>query len=317
MEDRVHLSFNPQQNAESGTSARSPAKLNLFLHVLARRADHYHNLQTCFVLIDWYDRLSVRLATNNRSDILIVDGPYADRVPVDKTNILHRTLDLVRATLNPAAPYLQIHLTKNIPVAAGLGGASSNAATLLLLLNEMRCLAQKKTDLADLGIQLGADVPVFIQGRHAWAEGRGDRLTPLTHLEDYHYLLIYPVIAHSTAAQFARITAAHYSKQIAYQPKKLKPGFWLDGAYHNVFLTLPLAAPFKRIYDLVDRHTPSKAGGRVFMSGSGSTLFVAYTQRAAMEQERAELAAALAKDDRHPVMKSCHALRDETVIPKR
>ena len=304
----MHPFFNPQQDANGSITTRSPAKLNLFLHILGKRADHYHNLQTCFLLIDWYDVLSVQSVKNNRLDEIIVDGRYADHVPTAKTNLLHRVLDLARTTFAPAAPYLRIHLTKNIPVAAGLGGASGNAATLLLLLNEIWRLNLKITDWADLGIQLGADIPVFLHGQHSLAEGRGDILTPLIHLDDFYYLLIYPGIAHSTAEQFAQIRAAHYSKQLELQPQTLKAGFWMEDAYHNAFLTLSLSAQFKRIYDLVDQHTSAKAGGRVFMSGSGSTLFVAYERRAEMVQDRTKLITAFTKETAQPVIQSCRAL---------
>src|SRR5246500_5330871 len=173
----------------------APAKLNLFLHVTGRRADGYHELQTLFQLIDLCDTITISL----RGDGLIERpaGPAGVAPEADLT--LRAALALKQATGTRRGADLRVH--KRIPQGGGLGGGSSNAATTLLALNELWDCRLSLDELAHLAVPLGADVPVFVRGSSAWAEGIGERLTPLE-LPAAWYVVIYPGIGVSTREVF-------------------------------------------------------------------------------------------------------------------
>ena len=173
----------------------APAKLNLFLHVTGRRADGYHELQTLFQLIDLCDTITISLRADGR--IERPAGP-ADVAPeADLT--LRAALALQRQTGTPLGADLRVR--KRIPQGAGLGGGSSDAATTLLALNELWGCRLGLDELARLALPLGADVPVFVQGFSAWAEGVGERLTPVS-VPAAWYVIIYPGVALSTREVF-------------------------------------------------------------------------------------------------------------------
>jgi len=173
----------------------APAKLNLFLHVTGRRADGYHELQTLFQLIDLCDTITISLRADGR--IERPAGP-ADVAPeADLT--LRAALALQRQTGTPLGADLRVR--KRIPQGAGLGGGSSDAATTLLALNELWGCRLSLDELARLALPLGADVPVFVQGSSAWAEGVGERLTPVS-VPAAWYVIIYPGVALSTREVF-------------------------------------------------------------------------------------------------------------------
>ncbi len=183
-------------STHSGTSHwPAPAKLNLFLHVTGRRADGYHELQTLFQLIDLCDTITISL----REDGLIERpaGPAGVAPEADLT--LRAALALQQLTGVPQGADLRVH--KRIPQGAGLGGGSSDAATVLLVLNELWECGLSLEELALLALPLGADVPVFIKGSSAWAEGIGERLTPVT-LPDAWYVIIFPGVGMSTREVF-------------------------------------------------------------------------------------------------------------------
>lgn len=150
----------------------APAKLNLFLHVVGRRADGYHLLQSVFVLIDWEDRLHVE----RRGDGLLVRHDLGPALPPDDLCLrAARALQAASGTRLGA----DLHVDKRVPWGAGMGGGSSDAATTLLALNRLWGLNRPLADLLAIGLKLGADVPFFLGGRHAFVEGIGERLTPL------------------------------------------------------------------------------------------------------------------------------------------
>lgn len=175
----------------------APAKLNLFLHVTGRRPDGYHELQTAFRLLEWGDTVHLRLRADGRIER---HGGSAPGVAADD--------DLaVRAarTLQAAAGIrlgADIRVDKRIPTGGGFGGGSSDAATVLVALNRLWGLDWPLPRLAELGLALGADVPVFVLGRNAWAEGVGERLTPID-LPPAWYLIAEPGVHVPTAALFA------------------------------------------------------------------------------------------------------------------
>ena len=153
----------------------APAKLNLFLHITGRRPDGYHLLQSVFMLIDWQDRLHFeRTATAaiSRKD-LNTDAP-----PLPANDLIVRAAQALQ-TATGCTQGAHIALDKQIPSQAGMGGGSSDAATTLIALNRLWNLGLTRSELACIGLSLGADVPFFIGGHNAWVEGIGDTITPL------------------------------------------------------------------------------------------------------------------------------------------
>ena len=163
---------------------KSPAKLNLFLNIINKRNDGYHNIQSIFHLIDLFDYLSL----NRRSDNRVV---FSSNIKIlGKDNLVTKSLDIVRKTYKVRNFGMDINLIKNIPLGSGLGGGSSNAATTLIALSEIWSLSISKKDLMALGLKLGSDVPFFINGKNAWVEGRGDKIKKIS-LDPKWYLLIF------------------------------------------------------------------------------------------------------------------------------
>jgi 4-diphosphocytidyl-2-C-methyl-D-erythritol kinase len=174
------------------TAFPAPAKLNLFLHVVGRRDDGYHLLQTVFQFIDLCD--TVRIAPRSDGEIRRIDGP--EGVPAED-DLAIRAARLLQARTGTSWG-ADIAVEKRIPLGGGLGGGSSDAATALVGLNHLWSTGLGEDALAALGLELGADVPVFVRGRAAFAEGVGDRLTPLT-LSEPWYLTIHPGVHVATA----------------------------------------------------------------------------------------------------------------------
>jgi 4-diphosphocytidyl-2-C-methyl-D-erythritol kinase len=178
----------------------APAKINLFLHVVGRRADGYHLLQTAFQFLDYGDELRFRVTD---------DGCIARSATLpdvsEEADLTLRAARLLKEAMG-CANGVEITLTKRLPVGAGLGGGSSDAATTLIALNELWSLRLPVAQLVTLGLKLGADVPVFVHGHAAWAEGVGDALTPIDPPESW-YVVVVPPVPVSTAevfTQFAR-----------------------------------------------------------------------------------------------------------------
>ncbi|MCP5286372.1 MAG: 4-(cytidine 5'-diphospho)-2-C-methyl-D-erythritol kinase [Burkholderiaceae bacterium] len=172
----------------------APAKLNLFLHVVGRRADGYHLLQSPFVLVDWCDTLHLE----RRSDGLLLRHDRGATLPAD--DLCLRAARMLQADAGVAVG-VDITVEKRLPWGAGLGGGSSDAATVLLGLNQLWGLHWPRTRLAALGARLGADVPFFIGGQDAFVEGIGERLQPLT-LPRQWYAVVKPPMPLPTAQIF-------------------------------------------------------------------------------------------------------------------
>jgi 4-diphosphocytidyl-2-C-methyl-D-erythritol kinase len=177
----------------------APAKLNLFLHILGRRPDGYHELQSCFQFVDLQDEISIRV----RDDAVIHRLVEIPGVPEESDLCVRAARALQAASGCPLGA--DIGLLKRIPIGGGLGGGSSDAATCLVALNHLWGLHWPKEKLAAIGLKLGADVPVFVLGRVAWAEGVGERLTPLYPPDappETNYLILKPNVSVPTAAVF-------------------------------------------------------------------------------------------------------------------
>lgn len=173
-------------------SLPAPAKLNLFLHVVGRRADGYHLLQTLFQLLDRGDVVTVEAA----ADLSINDIPGVPR----EQNLVWRAARALQDHTG-ARPGARIHLDKRLPAGGGLGGGSSDAASTLLALNRLWRLDLDTDTLAAIGLSLGADVPVFVRGRTAFGEGVGEQLTPVD-LPECWYLVVHPGCHVATADVF-------------------------------------------------------------------------------------------------------------------
>ncbi|MEX0619770.1 MAG: 4-(cytidine 5'-diphospho)-2-C-methyl-D-erythritol kinase [Pseudohongiellaceae bacterium] len=190
----------------------SPAKLNLFLHITGRREDGYHNLQTVFQLLDYGDPMAFETPPASRSNGLLALHTKGIVMPVDD-NLILRAARLLReeAAKPDASAVIRIH--KRIPLGAGLGGGSSNAATTLLALNRLWRTGFSESRLCRLGRRLGADVPVFVRSRSAWAEGVGDELQPVE-LPESVYLVLNPSCGVSTAEVFSHEQLTRHSPAI-------------------------------------------------------------------------------------------------------
>lgn len=175
----------------------APAKLNLFLQITGRRADGYHELQTVFRLLDWGDVIRLRV---RRDGEIRRQGEAAAGVAEDD-DLAVRAAKIIKNSAN-VDEGVDILIEKRIPAGGGFGGGSSDAATVLLALNHLWNAGLSRPELAALGLQLGADVPVFVHGRDAWAEGVGERLTPID-LPPAWYLVADPGVGISTAELFA------------------------------------------------------------------------------------------------------------------
>lgn len=239
----------------------APAKLNWFLHLAGKRADGYHELRTLFQFVDWCDRLAVRPAARLT---LRCRGPVA--VPGTDNLVLGAAELLQRHTGCRAGA--AIELDKRLPVGAGLGGGSSDAATALHALNELWDPGLDTEALAALGLKLGADVPVFIRGHAALAEGVGDVLTPVAP-ECPWYVILCPGTAVSTAAVFGHSALTQNGKN-----EKIS-GFPLALGRNDCEAAVRALAPeVGRAMDWLS------ASGNAHLTGTGSAVFAAFDSRA-------------------------------------
>ena len=186
-----------ERNDDKWVTLPALAKLNLFLHITGRRADGYPNLQTLFQFLDYGDELSFRVHDNSELTL----SPAIDDVPFED-NLIIKAARLLQSRATGKTPGADIQLKKILPMGGGLGGGSSDAATTLLALNHLWQLNLSLDELADMGLALGADVPVFVRGHAAWGEGVGERLTDANPPEDW-FLVIKPPCDISTKEIFS------------------------------------------------------------------------------------------------------------------
>jgi 4-diphosphocytidyl-2-C-methyl-D-erythritol kinase len=236
--------------------------LNLFLHVVGRRADGYHLLQTAFQFIDLCDELRFWARPSGvierRSDLPGV--PAEDDLCVRAARML--------AAHAGVAPGVAIELTKRLPMQGGVGGGSSDAATVLVALNELWGLRLPDAELAQLGLALGADVPVFVHGEAAWAEGVGEKLTPLE-LPQPVYLLVRPDATVSTAEVFKAPELTRDSHAITI------PGFLLTGGRNDCEPVVRRRFPaVAEALDWLEGFAPAR------LTGTGSCVYAAMRDEA-------------------------------------
>ena len=240
----------------------APAKLNLCLHVLGRREDGYHELQTLYQFLSLADEISLQVRTDGR--IRRVHG-YEAIAP--EHDLALRAAELLRRSV-PGRLGADIRVEKRVPVGGGLGGGSSDAATVLVALNHLWQCGLSPARLSELGLRLGADVPVFIMGHAAWGEGVGERLTPAI-LPEPWFLIIQPPCAVSTADVFA-------APELTRDSRPIKITDFLSGQGRNdcepvVRARYPAVA---RALDWLGRY------GRARLTGTGSCVFAAYRTEA-------------------------------------
>ncbi len=244
----------------------APAKLNLFLHVTGRRADGYHELQTLFQLIDLCDELILGV----RTDGVIERSSGPAGVAPEADLAVRAARALKAATGTPLGASIQ--LRKRIPLGGGLGGGSSDAATILLALNELWQCNLPLAELEALGLPLGADVPVFIRGSSAWAEGVGERLTPVT-LPQAWYVIVHPAVAVSTARVFQSAELTRNSPLITIR------AFFESGGRNDCEPAVRALFPeVAEAMQWLGRYAPAR------LTGTGSCVFAACAS--AIEAER-------------------------------
>ncbi|WP_255587946.1 4-(cytidine 5'-diphospho)-2-C-methyl-D-erythritol kinase [Deefgea piscis] len=256
------MSFTPMVDEQGFAAFPAPAKLNLFLHIVGRRQDGYHLLQSVFQLIDMHDTIWLRL----RQDGQIVHHNPLPGVPAE--------LDLtVRAArlLQPKGSDLgvDIRVDKRLPMGGGVGGGSSDAATVLLALNQLWQLQHSRDDLMALGLSLGADVPFFIFGQNAFVEGIGEIMTAIETPQRY-YVVLHPQVHVSTPEIFKDPLLTRNSPSI-------KVGD-LEGAATRNDLQ---ACAVRKYPEIAEQLNILKQFGDARMTGSGSCIFVEMPSQAA------------------------------------
>ena len=254
-------------NCGAGMNILSPAKINLFLHVRGKRPDGYHELFSLMCRINLFDELSLQVGEGQGIEISCAHP----KIPVDSSNLAWRAAGLFQRELG-AEHRVKIRLKKNIPVAAGLGGGSSNAASVLMALNAYHNHPFSRKMLMKMGLRLGADVPFFIFQKPAIATGIGEKLTAFEGDLPYHILLVYPGVEVSTAETYRNLNlgltkdekkpTSSNSKR-----KRFDPAQDLTNDLERV--TVP---KYPDIRLAKEKMLESGAVGAL-MSGSGSTVF--------------------------------------------
>ena len=252
--------------APQATLWPAPAKLNLFLHVTGRRVDGYHELQTVFQLIDLCD--TVALIVRDDGAIERPEGP--PEVPPESDLVVRAARALQAASGTRLGATLRVR--KRIPMGGGLGGGSSDAATTLLALNALWDCRLEIDQLARLGLPLGADVPVFVRGFSAWAEGVGERLTPLE-LPERWYVIVHPRVGVSTRDVFQSPELTRNSPLITIR------AFFEAGGRNDCEPVVRARCPeVAAALDWLSRYAPAR------LTGTGSCIFAACAT--AIEAER-------------------------------
>ena len=234
-------------------SIKAPAKLNLHLQVIAKRNDGFHDLRTLFTFINLYDQLTFKYSKEK------IELKQSEPI---NNNLVLRAANLLRKKTN-CNKGVKISLKKRIPLQKGLGGGSSDAAATLLALNKLWNLGLSKKELLDISLELGSDVPFFVFGQTAWAEGRGEILTKVNFNEEW-YLLYMPKAQISTKKAFEAL-GSNFSRPYTYEKYSSSGGFnsfekWARDSYKEI------DEIFMKLEHI----------GKPRLSGTGSSIFISF-----------------------------------------
>ena len=274
----------------------APAKLNLFLHITGRRPDGYHDLQTVFQFIDLQDQLGFSVRPDGQ---ITRNNPMSD-VPVEHDLSVRAARLLKQETGFPLG--VDIYLQKNISQGGGLGGGSSDAATTLVALNYLWELGLTEQKLMELGAQLGADVPIFVFGQNAWAEGIGEKLQPVE-LPERWYVVIFPGVMVPTGQLFE-------DPELTRDARPIKIRDYFAGGTSNVFEPI-----VRSKYPVVNQacewlfdqtsHSSVNSVGTPMMTGTGSSVFAAFADESSAQLVAEKARQNCSKDWQIFVAKSC------------
>lgn len=248
----------------------APAKVNLALHVLGRRADGYHDLDSIVAFADVGDRLTFSPASRFT---VTASGPFASVLPIAEDNIIARAWDSanrIAAGRGPLPPAVAVHLEKNLPVASGIGGGSANAAAALRGFLSLAGIAADDPEVMVAGLSIGADVPVCLAGVACRMQGVGERITPLPALEPRRALLVNPLVAVATPAVFKALGLEKGQSFAAPIADAGDPACWRND------LAAPAIAVAPVIGEVLRRLEATPGVTRAFMSGSGATCVALY-----------------------------------------
>ncbi len=257
----------------------APAKLNLFLHILGRRPDGYHELQTLFRLLDFGDWLQFEVSEDPVLSLHVDAASSIKDLPLEGNLILQAATRLQAICPKPRG--VSITVEKHIPMGGGLGGGSADAGITLRALNELWDLHLPAAELMAIGQELGADVPVFVLGQSAWAEGIGERLQPVS-LPPAWYLVLTPACEVATAAVFTH-------EQLTRNSSAIKMADFLAGRSRNDCepVSRGLYAEVDTALNWLEKFAPAR------MTGTGAAVFASFDTeaeaRAIFEQRPAEL----------------------------
>lgn len=286
------------ETTDSLRDCLAPAKLNLFLHITGRRPDGYHTLQTVFQLLDWGDTLHFE----RRNDGLITRSTEIRDVPPEHDLTVRAATLLKTHTGSPEGVDIQVE--KRLPMGGGLGGGSSDAATTLLALNRLWKLDLPRLELQALALKLGADVPFFVFGKNAFAQGVGESLD-VVQLPPRHFLVVTPRVQVPTAAIFSEKTLTRDSKHLIITdfPAEFSCNTeWPESFGRNDMQQVVVGkyAEVARVLRWFENIAPAR------MSGSGASVFAAFRSKAEAEAAQAKLpgewnSAVAAGLDQHPL----------------
>ncbi len=258
--------------ADGWSAWPAPAKLNLFLRITGRRQNGYHELQTVFRLLDWGDTIHLRLREDGQVRRVGTTIPGID----EDDDLVVRAARRLQSAAN-VTQGVDISVEKRIPTGGGMGGGSSDAATVLRALDQLWGCGLGEDALATLGLKLGADVPVFVRGRNAWAEGLGERLTPID-LPPAWYLIVAPGVHASTVALFQAPDLTRNAAPATISDFVSDPflqGQALGNAFEPVLRRREPAVD--AVFDAL------RAVGAPRLTGSGSVCFVEFAERGPAE----------------------------------
>lgn len=267
----------------------APAKINLALHVVGKRSDGYHLIESLAVFAEDGDHLSAEPAD---ADDITVAGRYAAQVPLGEANLIIRARDLLRDRFGEAAtPPVALRLEKHLPVASGIGGGSSDAATTMRMLAQLWKLETEDAELAQLGLQLGADVPMCLAARPLLARGIGEEIEPLKRFPALFVVLVNPGVPLATAHVFQALSRADNETMpiISADGNADAVIDWLIGTRNDLEEPAMSLAP-----EIADALQALRDGGAAVarMSGSGATCFGIFRSKAEAERAAAAISAA-------------------------